>query len=52
LFLFIKTVALVERNIMPQGMSLVDAAAVAKSNRQDLMILAAEIEKVLKNNIF
>ncbi|XP_011333878.1 uncharacterized protein C1orf50 homolog isoform X2 [Ooceraea biroi] len=38
-------VALVERNIMPQGLLLVDADAVAKSSQQDLMILAAEIQK-------
>jgi len=48
--LFIKTVALVERNIMPQDILLVDANAVAKSRPQDLMMLAAEIEKVIKSN--
>lgn len=40
-------VALVERNIVPQGISLVDPAAVAKSSRQDLMALVVEIEKVI-----
>ncbi|KYM79696.1 Uncharacterized protein C1orf50 like protein [Atta colombica] len=42
---FPNTVALVERNIMPQGISLVDPAAVAKSSKQDLMALVTEIEK-------
>lgn len=37
--------ALVERNIMPQGIPLVDPDAVAKSSQQDLLALAAEIEK-------
>ncbi|XP_018378165.1 PREDICTED: uncharacterized protein C1orf50 homolog isoform X2 [Trachymyrmex cornetzi] len=37
--------ALVERNTMPQGISLVDPAAVAKSSKQDLMALVTEIEK-------
>jgi hypothetical protein len=32
---------------MPQGISLVDPAAVAKSTQQDLMALVAEIEKVI-----
>jgi len=36
----------VERNIMPQGTSLVDPATVAKSSKQDLMALVTEIEKV------
>ena len=44
-YFFIK-VALVERNIMPQGTSLVDPATVAKSSKQDLMALVTEIEKV------
>lgn len=46
--------ALVERNIVPQGISLVDPAAVAKSSQQDLMALVAEIEKAdncIKNNV-
>lgn len=37
--------ALVERNIIPQGISLVDPDAVAKSSQQDLMALVAEIAK-------
>ncbi|KAL0117804.1 hypothetical protein PUN28_008890 [Cardiocondyla obscurior] len=37
--------ALVERNVKPQGLTLLDPAAVAKSSRQDLMALVAEIEK-------
>ncbi|XP_071639328.1 uncharacterized protein C1orf50 homolog [Temnothorax longispinosus] len=37
--------ALVERNIMPQGISLIDPAAVAKASQQDLKALVAEIEK-------
>jgi len=45
-YFLIKT-ALVERNIMPQGISLIDPVAVAKSSRQDLMALVAEIEKVI-----
>ncbi|CAL1679326.1 unnamed protein product [Lasius platythorax] len=40
-----KVAALVERNILPQGISLIDPAAVAKSSRQDLIALATEIEK-------
>jgi len=32
---------------MPQGISLINPAAVAKSSRQDLMALVAEIEKVI-----
>ncbi|EFN76746.1 uncharacterized protein C1orf50 homolog [Harpegnathos saltator] len=40
-----KAIALVERNIMPQGILLVDPTAVAKSNQQDLMALVAEIQK-------
>lgn len=43
---FIK-VALVERNIVPQGISLIDPTAVAKSSRQDLLALVAEIEKAI-----
>lgn len=39
--------ALVERNILPQGISLIDPAAVAKSSRQDLIALVTEIEKVI-----
>jgi len=42
---FSNKVALVERNIVPQGISLIDPTAVAKSSRQDLMALVAEIEK-------
>lgn len=38
---------LVERNTMPQGISLVDPGAVTKSTQQDLMALVAEIEKVI-----
>lgn len=41
---------LVERNIVPQGIPLVDPTAVAKSSRQDLTALVAEIEKVVENN--
>ncbi|KAM0728969.1 Uncharacterized protein ACS0PU_004323 [Formica fusca] len=40
-----KVAALVERNILPQGISLIDPAAVAKSSRQDLIALVTEIEK-------
>ncbi|KYN37703.1 Uncharacterized protein C1orf50 like protein [Trachymyrmex septentrionalis] len=42
---FPNTVALVERNTMPQGISLIDPAAVTKSSKQDLMALVMEIEK-------
>lgn len=38
-------VAPVERNIMPRGMMLVSAAAEAKASRQDLVQLAAEVQK-------
>lgn len=44
--LYIFTVALVERNYMPQGIHLVDPNAVAKSSKQDLVALAREIQKV------
>ncbi|GAB1867048.1 hypothetical protein CAJAP_08127 [Camponotus japonicus] len=37
--------ALVERNILPQGISLINPTAVAKSSRQDLIALVTEIEK-------
>lgn len=37
--------ALVERNYMPQGLQLVDPDAVAKSSKQDIIALAAEIQK-------
>ena len=38
-------VALVERNVEPQGIPLIDPEAVAKTSRQDLVALATEIEK-------
>ncbi|XP_032684930.1 uncharacterized protein C1orf50 homolog [Odontomachus brunneus] len=41
----IKATNLVERNIVPQGIPLVDPTAVAKSSRQDLTALVTEIEK-------
>lgn len=43
---FLIKVTLVERNTMPQGISLIDPAAVAKSSKQDLMALVTEIKKV------
>lgn len=46
-----QAVALVERNIVPQGLPLVDPTTVAKSSQQDLMTLVAEIEKVRENNL-
>lgn len=45
-----KEVAPVERNIMPRGMMLVSAAAEAKASRQDLVQLAAEVQKVTESN--
>ncbi|KAG7212277.1 hypothetical protein KM043_012605 [Ampulex compressa] len=38
-------VALVERNIVPQGIPLVDPQSVAKSSKKDLVALAMEIQK-------
>ncbi|XP_043602071.1 uncharacterized protein C1orf50 homolog isoform X1 [Bombus pyrosoma] len=40
-----KAVALVERNIQPQGIPLNDPEAVGKTSQQDLIALAKEIEK-------
>ena len=40
-----ETVALVERNVEPHGIPLIDPEAVAKTSRQDLVALATRIEK-------
>lgn len=38
-------VSLVERNVVPQGLSLLDPEAVAKRSQKDLVALAMEIQK-------